>query len=209
MGIEIIVKYFPHLSSTQKEQLALLQPLYEDWNERINVISRKDIHQLYERHVLHSLSIARFISFLPNTHVADLGTGGGFPGIPLAILFPETSFLLIDSIAKKIKVVEAVAHSLQLQNVHTLQARAEEIKNKNFDFTVSRAVASLKELWQWSKPLLKKNSKHTIKNGLICLKGGDLSVEIFQSQLHPSVIPIETFFEESFFSGKYLLHVAI
>jgi 16S rRNA (guanine527-N7)-methyltransferase len=209
MGIEIIIKYFPHLTSTQKEQFAMLQPLYEEWNERINVISRKDIQQLYERHVLHSLSIAKFISFLPDTKIADLGTGGGFPGIPLAILFPETSFLLIDSIAKKIKVVEAVAHSLQLQNVHTLQARAEEIKNKEVDFTVSRAVASLKELWQWSLPLLKKKSKHSIQNGLICLKGGDLSAEISQSQLHPSIIPIETFFEESFFSGKYLLHVAI
>lgn len=207
--IETIQKYFSDFSNRQKEQFAQLKSLYEEWNEKINVISRKDIESLYERHVLHSLAIAAIIEFQPGTEIIDIGTGGGFPGIPLAIFFPEAQFHLVDSINKKLKVVEEVAQAVQLQNVTVQHTRAEGIKDRKFDFAVSRAVAPLRELWSWSKPLLKKENKNELKNGLICLKGGDLSQEISESKLRPNVFEIEKIFEEAFFKEKYILHVAL
>src|SRR4051812_1792869 len=161
--MEIILKYFDDFTPAQLQQLAALKELYEDWNEKINVISRKDIDGLYEKHVLHSLSIAAIFEFKRGMRILDLGTGGGFPGIPLAIFFPEVNFHLVDSIAKKIKVADTIAGSIDLTNISTQHARVEEIKNMKFDFVVSRAVAPLKDLWKWSKPLL-KSQKSKIKN---------------------------------------------
>jgi 16S rRNA (guanine527-N7)-methyltransferase len=189
----------------------MLNPLYNDWNSRINVISRKDIDGLYTKHVLHSLAIAATFKFELGMEIIDIGTGGGFPGIPLAIFFPDTKFHLIDSIGKKLKVVDAVAEAIQLTNVSTQHIRAEEIKNKKFDFAVSRAVAPLKDLWKWSKPLL-KNSRSQLpdsnfNNGLICLKGGDLAVEIQESGTRPRVIEISDLFAEDYFKEKHLLFV--
>lgn len=215
--METVLKYFSEFSATQLEQFKLLDALYKDWNSKINVISRKDINGLYEKHVLHSLSIAAVFEFEPGMEILDIGTGGGFPGIPLAIFYPEVKFHLIDSIAKKLKVVEAVAVGIGLKNVSTQHIRAEEIKNspqdsaRKFDFVVSRAVAPLKDLWRWSKPLL-KNSKIQIpdtnlNSGLICLKGGDLSVEIQESVTRPRVIEIADLFAEDYFKEKHLLFV--
>lgn len=207
--IKTIQKYFSDFSDKQAAQFAQLKNLYEEWNEKINVISRKDIDSLYERHVLHSLAIAAIIEFQSGTDVIDIGTGGGFPGIPLAIFFPQVHFHLADSINKKLKVVEEVARAIQLQNVAVQHTRAEGIKDRKFDFAVSRAVAPLKELWSWSRPLLKKENKNELKNGLICLKGGDLSKEISESKLRPNVFEIEKIFEEDFFKKKYVLHVPL
>lgn len=218
--MEIILKYFSEFTPAQIKQLESLKEVYKEWNEKINVISRKDIDSLYERHVLHSLSIAAVFDFEPGTEIIDLGTGGGFPGIPLAIFFPEVKFHLVDSIAKKLKVVDAVAENIGLTNVTTLHSRIEDIKNRKFDFVVSRAVAPLKDLWKWSKPLLKSQrsevksqqpthqSTLTIhKPGLICLKGGDLAVEIQESHTRPRLIEIKDIFEEEFFKDKYILYV--
>lgn len=207
--MEIILKYFSDFTEIQLQQFAALDALYKDWNSKINVISRKDIDSLYEKHVLHSLSIAAVIEFAAGTNIIDIGTGGGFPGIPLAIYFPEVHFHLVDSIAKKLKVVEGVASAIGLKNVTTQHIRAEEIKNRKFDFVVSRAVAPLKDLWKWSKPLLKKGGTQELANGLICLKGGDLAQEIHDSGLRPRMIPIEEIFEEEYFKEKYLLHVGL
>jgi 16S rRNA (guanine527-N7)-methyltransferase len=207
--MQLILKYFSDFTETQLKQFAALDELYKDWNSKINVISRKDIDSLYEKHVLHSLSIAAVIDFAAGTNIIDIGTGGGFPGIPLAIYFPEVQFHLVDSIAKKLKVVEAVANAIGLKNVTTQHIRAEEIKNRKFDFVVSRAVAPLKDLWRWSKPLLKKGNTQELSNGLICLKGGDLAQEIHDSGLRPHMIPIEEIFEEDYFKEKYLLHVSV
>lgn len=209
--LELITKYFTEFTTTQLHQLAMLDEVYTFWNEKINVLSRKDISSLYEKHVLHSLSIAAIFD-LNGKEVLDLGTGGGFPGIPLAIFFPEAKFHLADSIGKKIKVVEAVAETLGLANVTAEHTRVEAIKNRQFDTVVSRAVAPLKELWNWSRPLLRKN-KPTDKdavnsNGLICLKGGDLSAEIYESGCRPNAIEISTIFTEAFFAEKYLLFVS-
>ncbi|HRI21823.1 MAG TPA: 16S rRNA (guanine(527)-N(7))-methyltransferase RsmG [Panacibacter sp.] len=206
--MEVLLKYFADFTETQLKQFAALDELYKEWNSKINVISRKDIDGLYEKHVLHSLSIATQINFLPGTNIIDIGTGGGFPGIPLAIFFPETQFHLVDSIGKKLKVVNAVASAIGLQNVTTQQTRAEEIKNRKFDFAVSRAVAPLKELWQWSKPLIKKADRQELPNGLISLKGGDLTVEIFESGVRPRMVAIQNIFKEESFKDKHLLHVA-
>ena len=206
-SMDIILKYFSDFTETQLQQFAALDALYKDWNSKINVISRKDIDSLYEKHVLHSLSIAAVTGFAAGTNIIDIGTGGGFPGIPLAIYFPGVQFHLVDSIAKKLKVVEGVASAINLKNVTTQYIRAEEIKNRKFDFVVSRAVAPLKDLWKWSKPLLKKGDKEELRNGLICLKGGDLTQEIHDSGLRPGMIPIEEIFSEEFFKEKYLLHV--
>jgi 16S rRNA (guanine527-N7)-methyltransferase len=201
-----------------------LEELYTGWNSKINVISRKDIGSLYEKHVLHSLSIATVFHFEPGSEIIDIGTGGGFPGIPLAIFFPEVQFHLVDSIAKKIKVANAVAENIGLKNVTTQNIRAEEIKNKKFDFSVSRSVASLKDLWKWSKSLLKKEIKSerkltnreelihhssfaTHQPGLICLKGGDLTKEIQESGTRPGVIELASIFSENFFKEKFLLYV--
>lgn len=206
--MDIILKYFADFTPGQMKQFAALEALYKDWNEKINVISRKDTEGLYEKHVLHSLSIAAAFEFAPGSQVLDLGTGGGFPGIPLAIYFPEVKFHLADSIGKKIKVVIAVAEELGLTNVTAQHIRAEEIKNRKFDVVVSRAVAPLKDLWHWSKPLLKKqNVAAGGPSGLICLKGGDLAQEIFESGCKPRVINIHQIFAEPYFEEKYLLQV--
>lgn len=207
--MDVILKYFSEFSPEQLEQFRRLEALYKEWNEKINVISRKDIDQLYERHVLHSLSIAAAFTFPAGAQVIDIGTGGGFPGIPLAIFFPEVHFHLADSIAKKLKVVEAVAAGAGIQNIRTEHTRAEAIKNRKFDYVVSRAVAPLKELWQWGKPLLKTKalSEEAPQPGLICLKGGDLHQEIQESGTRPRVMEISEIFPEPYFAEKYLLYV--
>lgn len=205
--MELITKYFGDFNDVQLGQFAALQELYNDWNSKINVISRKDIDSLYEKHVLHSLAIAAVIEFKPGISIIDIGTGGGFPGIPLAIYFPEVKFHLVDSIGKKLKVVDAVVEAIGLNNVTTQHTRAEEIKNRKFQFVVSRAVAPLKDLWAWGRPLIQKGHEHDLKNGLICLKGGDLAQEIFESNLRPNIVNIESLFNEESFKDKYLLHV--
>lgn len=205
--MELITKYFGDFNDTQLQQFAALQELYNDWNSKINVISRKDIDSLYEKHVLHSLAIAAVVDFKPGIEIIDIGTGGGFPGIPLAIFFPEVQFHLVDSIGKKLKVVEAVSEAIGLKNVTVQHTRAEDIKNRKFQFVVSRAVAPLKDLWRWGRPLIQKGHEHNFKNGLICLKGGDLTQEIFESNLRPNIVNIENLFKEESFKDKYLLHV--
>lgn len=205
--MEIILKYFSDFTSRQLDQLKALDGLYKEWNEKINVISRKDIDSLYEKHVLHSLSIAAVFAFEPGTEIIDIGTGGGFPGIPLAIFFPEVQFHLADSIAKKLKVVEAISSSIGLTNVTTQHIRAEEIKNRKFDFAISRAVAPLKDLWTWSKPLIKTKGINDEANGLICLKGGDLNEEIQVSNTRPRMIEMIEIFPEEYFKEKYILYV--
>lgn len=208
--VELIDAYFGDFTESQKRQFAQLGPLYASWNEMINVVSRKDIASLYERHVLHSLSIAAQFDFPPGIEVIDIGTGGGFPGIPLAIFFPQVQFHLVDSIAKKLKVVDAIASELGLSNLTTAHTRVEEIKNRKFDFAVSRAVAPLKDLWHWSKPLLRNERKmEDAKNGLICLKGGDLTTEIFESGLRPQVFEIKNIFMQEFFETKFLVYVPL
>ena len=204
--METIQQYFTDFSQIQLQQLGELKGLYSEWNEKINVISRKDMDNFYEHHVLHSLAIATQFEFTTGMEIMDLGCGGGFPGIPLAIFFPDTQFHLVDSINKKLKVVNEIAAAIGLQNVSTQHGRAEEIKNRKFDVVVSRAVAPLKDLWWWSKPLLKKGNK---PNGLICLKGGDLAQEIFESNCKPRIWEIEKIFETPFFKDKFLLQVAI
>jgi len=208
--LELITSYFSNFTPRQIEQFKQLGPIYADWNQKINVISRKDIDELYERHVLHSLSIAAQYPFVPGLEIIDIGTGGGFPGVPLAIFFPEVKFHLVDSIAKKLKVVEAVKNELGLTNLSFEHTRAENIKGRKFDFVVSRAVAPLKELWTWGKPLL-RNARpvEEFKNGLICLKGGDLTQEVADSQLRPYVTPIQSIFPEDFFAEKYIVYVPI
>lgn len=206
--MDIILKYFADFNPVQLEQFGKLEALYKDWNEKINVISRKDIDHLYERHVLHSLAIAAAFEFSPGMEVIDIGTGGGFPGIPLAIFFPEVRFHLADSIAKKLKVVEAVSAAIGLKNISTEHTRAEAIKNRKFDMVVSRAVAPLKDLWNWGKPLLKTKKTETgLQPGLICLKGGDLAKEIQESGTRPRVMEVKELFPEPFFAEKYLLYV--
>ncbi len=209
-NLELIVKYFADFTASQLQQFAALEDLYKEWNSQINVISRKDIDSLYEKHVLHALSIAAVFECAPGTEIMDLGTGGGFPGIPLAIFFPETTFHLVDSIGKKLKVVTAVTEALGLKNVSVQHTRAEDIKNRKFDAVVSRAVAPLSDLWKWSKPLLrKKTAAANMLNGLVCLKGGDLAGEIADSPCRPRSIEIHDLFREDFFKQKYLLHVSV
>ena len=208
--MEILQKYFTDFTPRQTEQFAALEGLYQDWNQKINVISRKDIDSLYERHVLHSLSIAAAFEWVPGTQVIDIGCGGGFPGLPLAIYFPEVKFHLVDSIAKKLTVVKEIAAAIGVKNVTTQHTRAEAIRDRKFDFAVSRAVAPLKELWSWSKPLLKSPNQTLEGNhppGLICLKGGDLNEEIQQSGTRPRIMPIKDLFPEESFADKYLLYV--
>lgn len=206
MTFDLILKYFPDLTPQQQQQFQQLQPLYHFWNEQINVISRKDINLLYERHVLHSLGIAKVCSFLPGETVLDVGTGGGFPGIPLAILFPETRFHLVDSIGKKIKVVKEVSQSIGLNNVKASHARAEEIDEK-VDFVVSRAVTQLKDFYPWVKNKFNKQSKNKLKNGVLYLKGGDLTQEIIESGLKAQQFSLNTFFEEEFFETKKVVYI--
>ncbi len=213
--MEVVSTYFSDFTPAQLLQLQQLEGLYKEWNEKINVISRKDIDSLYEKHVLHSLSIAAVFQFQPGTSIIDLGTGGGFPGIPLAIFFPEVQFHLTDSIGKKLKVVNEVATAIGLKNVTTQHTRTEEIQNRKFDFVVSRAVAPLKDLWRWSLPILKAKGQgqfaiaddEKIYGGLICLKGGDLTEEVKESGLHPMVWEIDKLFSEEFFKQKYVLSV--
>lgn len=206
--MELILKYFSDFTEKQLQQFTALEHLYTDWNNKINVISRKDIDGLYLKHVLHSLAIATIIDFAPGTQIIDIGTGGGFPGVPLAIYFPQVQFHLVDSIGKKLKVVEGIKQELGLTNITTQHIRAEEIKNRHFDFAVSRAVAPLKDLWFWCRPLIKGGYKQDLPHGLICLKGGDLAEEISQSGLRPRMISIEEIFAEEYFREKYMLHVA-
>lgn len=207
--MEIIKKYFSDFTELQLQQFAALKELYAEWNEKINVISRKDMENFYERHVLHSLAIATQFDFPEGYDVIDIGTGGGFPGIPLAIFFPEVKFHLVDSINKKLKVVNEVAGAIGLHNVTTQHSRAEDIKDKKFDVVLSRAVAPLKDLWFWGRPLLKKKPIDQPKklSGLICLKGGDLSNEISESGLRPKAWEIGKIFSEEFFREKYILYV--
>ena len=202
--MEEILKHFPNLTDVQKEQFQQLDSLYHDWNEKINVISRKDIDALYTKHVLHSLGIAKIQSFEPGTYVLDVGTGGGFPGIPLAILFPETRFYLIDVIAKKIKVVQAVADALGLKNVKAEQIRAENVKG-DFDFIVSRAVTNMPDFVSWVKTKIKKQHKHELKNGILYLKGGDLTEEL-KDFPKATLYDLADFFEDEFFETKKVVH---
>jgi 16S rRNA (guanine527-N7)-methyltransferase len=206
MSFAIIENYFTDFTEEQLEQFKNLEPLYNEWNEQINVISRKDMAGLYEKHVLHSLSIAANFEFKDGMEILDLGTGGGFPGIPLAIFYPHVKFHLVDSIAKKLKVVNAVAEGIGLKNVTTQHTRAEGIANRKFDFVVSRAVAPLKDLWYWSRPLLKTKTSPGLAPGLICLKGGDLAAEISESRLKPSVINLQEMFSEEYYHEKYILY---
>jgi 16S rRNA (guanine527-N7)-methyltransferase len=206
MTSDLILKYFPDITPVQQEQFARLQELYTFWNNQINVISRKDIDLLYERHVLHSLGIAKVMPFLPGESVLDVGTGGGFPGIPLAILFPETSFHLVDSIGKKIKVVNEVAAALGLTNVKGTHARAEEIKEK-FDFVVSRAVTQLKDFYPWVREMFSKATTNKLASGILYLKGGDLTQEIAESGLAVQQFYLKDYFEEEFFDTKQVIYV--
>jgi len=208
--LEIITRYFADLSAQKLKQFAELGPLYREWNEKINVISRKDIDALFEKHVLHSLAIAAIFDFPPHTEIIDIGTGGGFPGLPLAIYFPDVCFHLVDATGKKLKVVNAVAAQLGLQNLTTEHTRVESIKNRKFDFAVSRAVAPLKDLWKWARPMIRNERKlEEFKNGLICLKGGDLAEEISESRLRPYIWDIHKIFDEAFFKEKYVLYVPV
>lgn len=208
--MQLLKEYFTDFSEKQLQQFAALKNLYEDWNQKINVISRKDMEHFYEHHVLHSLAIATQFDFAPGYEIMDLGCGGGFPGIPLAIFYPEVHFHMVDSINKKLKVLEAVANAVELKNITVQHTRAEDIKDKKFDVVVSRAVAPLKDLWYWSKPLLKKKPVDQPKKitGLICLKGGNLSKEIHESGLHPRVWEISQIFEGDFFKEKYILSIS-
>jgi 16S rRNA (guanine527-N7)-methyltransferase len=202
---ELILKYFSGLSDKQKEQFQNLYPLYEDWNAKINVVSRKEFHLFYERHVLHSLSIAAVAELEDGSKVLDVGTGGGFPGIPLAILFPECQFHLVDSIGKKIKVVQGVAESLGLENVRAEQVRMEQVKDK-YDVIVTRAVAPLLKLKNWLNGKLDAKSSKSVK-GLICLKGGDLTEEIIEARVKADLYNISDIFEEEFFETKKVVWV--
>ena len=206
--MEIILKYFPQLTERQKEQFAALYDLYTDWNSKINVISRKDITNLYEHHVLHSLGIAKVINFRPGTEVMDLGTGGGFPGIPLAILFPDVQFHLVDSIGKKVKVATEVAQAIGLENVTTRHCRAEE-ETRKFDFVVSRAVMPFADLIKIIRKNIKKEQQNALPNGLICLKGGELSHEILPVKHKSMLHELKNDFQEEYFDTKKVVYVTI
>lgn len=205
--MEEILKQFPNLTDNQIHQFEKLQALYEDWNSKINVISRKDIDELYTRHVLHSLGIAKVQHFEQGTFVLDVGTGGGFPGIPLAILFPETRFYLIDVIAKKIKVVNEVAKAIGLQNVKAEQMRAENVKG-DFDFIVSRAVTNMPDFVSWIKDKIKKQNKHELKNGILYLKGGDLTEEL-KDFPKATEYNLSEYFKDEFFETKKVVHLPL
>jgi len=205
--MDIVHKYFKDLSETQIQQFKELQLLYQDWNLKINVVSRKDIDELYLRHVLHSLGIAKVLNFKPGSSVLDVGTGGGFPGIPLAILFPETKFHLVDSIGKKIKVVKEVADGLGLENVKTTHGRVEEVKD-TYDFIVSRAVAHMETFVRWTKGRVAKKQNHDLKNGILYLKGGDLSEEL-KLYTSATIYNLSDYFDEDFYETKKVVHLGM
>ncbi len=204
--VDIIYQHFPHLSERQRQQFDALGQLYPHWNAQINVISRKDIERLYLHHVLHSLGIANVLRFKAGTRVLDVGTGGGFPGIPLAILFPEVSFDLVDSIGKKIKVVREVASAIGLENVDAYHIRAEQIDGK-YDFVVSRAVTRLAQFYPWIHNKFLKQDKNALPNGLLYLKGGDLTEEIREAKLKATIHPLSDFYSDDFFQTKYVVYV--
>ena len=206
--MEILTKYFTDLTDQQLNQFARLSSLYEEWNSKINVISRKDIEQLYERHVVHSLAIAKIIRFKPGTTVLDVGTGGGFPGIPLAILFPETQFMLIDSIGKKIRVVSEVASALNLTNVHAEHIRVEDVKQK-FDFVVSRAVTAFPRFVSMVRTKVSGQNNNDLANGILYLKGGDFEEEIAPFRQQIQVYELHNLFQEEFFETKRLIHMTL
>ena len=205
MSVSLILKYFPEITDEQKQQFEKLEQLYTEWNEKINVISRKDMDGLYEKHILHSLGIAKVMPFADGTKVLDVGTGGGFPGIPLAILFPEVSFTLIDSIGKKIKVVEAVSEGLRLKNVTAVHGRAEKLKEK-FHFVVSRAVTQMPEFLRWLKGKFEKEQFNGKHNGVLYLKGGDLAEEL--AGLRCEIFQLKNYFEEEFFDTKKVVYLS-
>lgn len=205
--MEEILKHFPNLTEMQIKQFEMLEALYQDWNAKINVISRKDIEALYVKHVLHSLAIAKIQKFEPGTYILDVGTGGGFPGIPLAILFPETRFYLIDVILKKVNVVKAVAEAIGLKNVKAEQLRAENAKG-DYDFIVSRAVTNMPDFVSWIKDKIKKQNKHELKNGILYLKGGDLTEEL-ASFPKATQYDIANFFDDEFFETKKVVHLPL
>lgn len=207
-GVEIIRHYFPGLTSSQQNQFEKMRVLYQEWNEKINVVSRKDIENIYVNHILHSLGIAKVISFKPGADVLDVGTGGGFPGIPLAVLFPETRFHLVDSIGKKITVVTEVSKALGLKNVKAEQARAEQLKGK-YEFIVSRAVTRMKEFHGWIHNKVKPESVHTLDNGILYLKGGDLDEEMNELKRPYSVYNLPDYFKEEFFETKKVIYVPL
>lgn len=206
--MKVLQSYFPDLTPEQDRQFSMLGSLYADWNEKINVISRKDIDQLYIRHVLHSLAIAKVIQFEDDTKILDIGTGGGFPGIPLAILFPNCKFTLVDSIGKKIKVVNAIAEELGLNNVIGLHERGENLSEK-YDFVVSRAVTRLNKFLPWTKGKFTSLSKHELANGIIYLKGGDIEEELKETKRKTKSFPISDFFDDPFFDTKYVVHITM
>ena len=205
--MDIIFNYFPDLSKNQIEQFSKLGSLYADWNNKINVISRKDIGSLYLRHVLHSLSIAKFIEFTRGTLIVDVGTGGGFPGIPLAILFPDCKFHLVDSVKKKIRVVDAVSKELDLKNITTKSQRIEDLDDK-FDFVLTRAVAEMPKIIKWTKNIINSVSKNKESNGIIALKGGDLEKELHKIE-NKKVVAINDYFDDHYFNDKKLVYVPL
>lgn len=206
--MDIILKYFPNLTEQQRSQFAALYDLYLDWNSKINVISRKDIENLYVHHVLHSLGIAKLINFVPGTQIMDVGTGGGFPGVPLAIMFPESYFLLVDSIGKKIKVATEVSEAIGLENIRFRHCRAQDEKGK-FDFVVSRAVMPLGDLVKIIKKNVSHDQRNALPNGLICLKGGELEGEISAYRKYAEIDDLSRFFEEDFFDTKKIVYLPI
>ena len=205
-NIDLIIKYFPNLKDEQIEKFEKLLPLYEFWNEQINVISRKDLESFNERHLLHSLGIAKIIEFVPGSKILDIGTGGGFPGIPLAILFPEVQFTLVDSIGKKIKVVNEIAKTLDLKNVEGIHERAEKIKDK-FDFVVSRAVTAMPQFLPWVNGKFLKENKNNLKNGILYLKGGDLTEEMKPVKQSITYFELQKIFDEDFFETKKVVYL--
>jgi 16S rRNA (guanine527-N7)-methyltransferase len=206
--MELILKYFPGLTDVQRDKFARLEALYQDWNSKVNVISRQDIDTLYERHVLHSLGIAKVIQFKPGTSVLDVGTGGGFPGIPLAIMFPDTQFHLVDSIGKKIRVVQEIAADLDLKNVKAEQVRAEKLDD-TYEFVVSRAVTRMAPFVGWVRNNISRNSFHPIRNGILYLKGGDLTEELAELTIKTRSYDLSDFFEEEFFETKKVVYVPL